>query len=438
MLLFRVLSRLLGYVTITVPEYCLEKFVNLAVSRGIFLWDITGVGTGRVALKVRLGGVQPLRHVARMTRCRFRIIERHGLPFFISRMRQRRAMTVGAMLFVVALYVLSSFVWFIEVTGNQRISNEVVERVARQAGLKLGVPRWTLNVTALEEAILRQVPGLSWVGVYVDGTRVYIKVVERKLPPPDETGRPADIVASKDGLIKEMLVLSGHPLVKEGDTVTTGQVLISAAIPPPETGEEQKEGEDGRETALEPEEKQPLRYVHARGIVRARVWYEGEGEKKLVEKGAEQTGREITRFGIKIGTKEIILLGPREIPYEHYRVYVDGKRAPAWRNISVPVELLTVRYCEEKPYTRRYTRNEARRLAGQMALEGIRRQLPARAKILNQRLEEVEPPAESGSYVRVRAVVETLEDIGTDRPHQYRGGGPGIVDGERGSQNNNG
>jgi similar to stage IV sporulation protein len=70
MLLFKILSFLCGYVTITVPEECLEKFINMATARGIFLWGITATGANRVALKVRLSGVQPLRHVARMTRCR--------------------------------------------------------------------------------------------------------------------------------------------------------------------------------------------------------------------------------------------------------------------------------------------------------------------------------------------------------------------------------
>jgi len=330
-------------------------------------------------------------------------------------------MTAGALIFVAALYVLSSFVWFIEVTGNKLVTDQAVEQVARQAGLKQGVPRWTLDVPTLEETILDQVPGLSWVGVYVEGTRVYIKVVEKKLPPPDETGHPVDVVAVKDGLVKEILVLSGHPEVKEGDTVTSGQVLISAAIPPPVIDEE-KEAPDG-EDALEPKEQQPLRYVHARGIVRARVWYEGVANMKLMEKGAEITGRETTRFGIKLGSKEIILIGPRKLPFEHYALDIEVKRAPVWRNINLPVELLTVRYYEEKLYTRSYTRDEARRLAGRNALDSIREQLPEGAKIVNERLEEVETTG--FGTVRVRAIVETLEDIGIDKPYQYRGGGSG-------------
>lgn len=389
-MLFRILSYWGGYLTITLPEECLEKFINLAVSRGIILWDINGIGTGLVAMKVRLNSVQALRHVARMTGCRFKIIERLGLPFFLSRMRRRRAMTAGALVFVALLYLLSSFIWFIEVTGNNRVSDQVVEQVARQAGLKLGTPRWNLDIPVLEEAILNQVPGLSWVGVYVDGTRVYIKVVEKKLPPPDETGHPVDLVAARNGVITEMLVFSGYPQVGEGSMVTSGQVLISAA----QIGEN--------------------RYIGARGIVKARVRYEALAGVRMVEKGAEITGRETTRFGIKIGSKEIILMGPRKIPFEHYAKHVESKRAPGWRNINIPVELLTVKYCEEKPYINNYTEDEARRLACQKALATVRRQLPGGTTVVNESLEELAAP-EPGT-VRVKAMVETLEDIGLDRP----------------------
>lgn len=267
MLLFRILSYLGGYVSITVPEQCLEKFVNLAITRGIFLWDITGTGASRVALKVRLNNVQPLRHVARMTRCRFKITGRAGLPFLVGRLRRRKILPAGALVFIVALYILSSFVWFIEVTGNQGVETTAIERVARDAGLYRGVLKWSINQAQIEEKILRQVPGLSWVGVQVDGTRIRIEVVEKVLPSEDHGGQPVDVVAIKDGLIKEILVLSGHPLVEEGETVSAGQVLITAAMPPPvKTGDQATETQEGENSENLTEGDEPIQYVRARGL----------------------------------------------------------------------------------------------------------------------------------------------------------------------------
>jgi len=433
-LLFKLLAYLGGFVTIAVSEDCLEKFLNMASTRGIYLWGIANAGRNRVELKVRLSSVQPLRHVARMTRCRFQIVERAGLPFFVGRMKRRKALLGGALFFVVVLYMLSSFVWFIDVTGNRSIAREQVCKAARQAGLYRGVPKWSVDTAKVEETVLRQVPGLSWVGVYVDGTRVRIKLVEKVLPPDTGQEKPADVVAVKDGLIKEILVLNGQPRVSEGDTVTAGQVLISAAVPPPDPEENLEPGEEPSE---EPEQTQePVKYVHARGIVRARVWYEDYKEMPLVERGVRSTGREITKLCMKIGGKEIIFMGPRQIPYEHFEAQTNGKRLPAWRNISIPVEFITVKYHEAKPYVHRYSKAQARRLASERALADIRSRMPAGARILKKQVQVVETN-EPEDIVRVKVLVEALEEIGKERPHVADRGGSGIVDGKRGSQGNN-
>jgi len=56
-LLFKLLAYLGGFVTIAVPEDCLEKFLNMASTRGIYLWGIVNAGRNRVELKVRLSSV---------------------------------------------------------------------------------------------------------------------------------------------------------------------------------------------------------------------------------------------------------------------------------------------------------------------------------------------------------------------------------------------
>lgn len=40
------------------------------------------------------------------------------------------------------------------------------------------------------------------------------------------------VVASRDGLITDMQVLGGYPLVKKGDVVARGQQLVTAVTPP--------------------------------------------------------------------------------------------------------------------------------------------------------------------------------------------------------------
>ncbi|KAF1084079.1 putative stage IV sporulation protein YqfD [Sporotomaculum syntrophicum] len=410
---FKLLNFLCGYVTITLPEECLEKFVNIATTRRIYLWEITNSIDNQVALKVRLRDVPPLRHIARMTRCRFHIIKRSGVPFFINQLLHRKALLGGALFFIIVLYALSSFIWFIDIQGNKSISDDKIIAVVRQVGVHRGVPKWSVDTAELEKTIIQQLSGLAWVGVTVDGTRLEIEVVEKVLPP-DNGAQIVDLVAKKDGLIKEILVLSGHPLVKEGDTVTAGQVLISAAIPPPEDEENDKKIPDVVE---EDELQQQVQFVHARGIVRARIWYDGYEEVKLREQEKHPTGQQITKLCMKIGSKEIILMGPRQVPYTNYIEYAEVKRLPSWRNIVIPVEVITIKYTEQRICYHEFNRTEALRLAGEQALEKLRSQMPEHVKILHTDLREVKTANEE-DIVRVRLTVETLEEIGVEKPHQ--------------------
>ena len=302
---------------------------------------------------------------------------------------------------------MSSFVWFIEVKGNEQLSAYEVLDAAAGAGLKKGVAKWTLDTGVVEAAIADKLPLVSWTGVHIKGTKAIIEVAERVVPD-EEDNRPAHVVASKAGLIKEVLVFNGHPVVNEGDTVMAGQVLISGEIPPFDASSL---------TTGEPktEEKQhsASRFVHARGIVRARVWYEGYGEAKIEETELRPTGRSASRLSIKIKEKEIILAGNQNIPYEHYETVTLIKTMPQWRNIKVPVELVGVKYHEMAEHHETRGIEEARALAGERGFSAATAMIPAGARIATSSQEEVKVGSPE-NLVRVKVTIETIEDIGTD------------------------
>ncbi len=406
-MLFKLTSFLHGYLVILVTGDMPEKFVNMAASRGIYFWDINRVGDNAVTLKVRLNSVKALRHIARRTHCRFRIRRRAGFPFYIAWLRRRKGLSVGALFFLVALYFLSSFVWFVDVKGNVKVSAAEVLGVAEEAGLSRGVPKWKINRSGIEREIEDKIPLITWTGVYIKGTKVTIEVAERTVVE-GEDRRPAHIVAKKAGLISEILIISGHPAVGEGDTVVPGQLLISGEIPPPgeqtETGEEDKPGDVPKIIRLP-------RYVHAKGIARARVWYEGYGEEEIVKTIRHFTGVTKTCLSMKFKDREIILSGDQNIPFDKYEVETCVKRVLQWRNLDLPVEIVTVKYMELVEYKEERARGEALRLAGEKALESAMEQVTGDARVQERRLEEA-VTAHPENLVRVKAIVETIEDIG--------------------------
>ena len=159
------------------------------------------------------------------------------------------------------------------------------------------------------------------------------------------------------------------------------------------------------------------RYVHAKGIVRARVWYEGYGEAKLVETVIRSSGKKVERFSIKIAGKEIILKGSQQIPFKEYQSTIEVKTFPLWRDFAVPVEFNSVQYLELKKYREERTKAEAHKMAEQKAWSQAQLKLPETSTILKQRVEHIETEQQE-NLVRVKVFIESLEEIGTEKPFQ--------------------
>ncbi|WP_180261138.1 sporulation protein YqfD, partial [Desulforamulus profundi] len=113
--------------------------------------------------------------------------------------------------------------------------------------------------------------------------------------------------------------------------------------------------------------------------------------------------------------KEIIISGPKESPFQYYEEKQNVKSLPKWRNLSIPVELRTVQYLEKLKERMNYGQAGAKRIAEQKALEEVNAKLPQGAKIMERRLEQVNTGREE-ELVRIKAFVETVEDIGIIKP----------------------
>lgn len=408
-MLSRLWSFLNGYVTLAVKGKNLEKLINMAVSRGLYLWDVKWVDPDTARVKLRLNGIKALRHIARVTRCRFRIVGKKGLPFKVARLKKSKTLLAGAVISALLVYIMSSFIWFVEVRGNKSIPAELVVKTAEDAGLAMGTLKAGLNKDDIEKYIRNEIPGISWVGIKITGTKAVIEIAEKIIVPPVDTS-PADVVAEKAGLIQDLLVLSGKPVVNEGQMVRKGDILITGLITP-EPKPEEKLGGENREDPVPPG---PVMLVRAQGIVRAKVWYDGYGECSLVDQGTRRTGRQTQLFSIRAFGKELILKGPKRPPYGDFVTSTNVKTLPEWRNIHIPVEVVTTNYYEVEKYRDIIDISDAKSKARGRALARARAKVPSDAKIVREISEEIF--ARGSNVVRVKSVLEVIEEIGKTEP----------------------
>ena len=273
--------------------FAVGRFLNLAAVRGVAFWDVSQEGAS-MCLKAPRSSMTILEACAEKTGCTLEVLAWGGLPHLLGRLHGRQAWTAGVFLFAAGLYLLSSFIWMIEVEGNARLEKQQILTACKEMGLYPGAWKPAVDTEAVTEGLLQGFSDLSWVSVGIQGTDVTIRVAEtiEKTEQIDKQ-TPTDVVASADGVILQITAERGTPLVQAGDVVRKGDVLISSALPI---------GVDG--------EIQHTDYTAAEGTVTARIWQRMTEEMPLQYEEIQYTGTEAENHTLLIKGQEWDIIHP--------------------------------------------------------------------------------------------------------------------------------
>lgn len=391
MLILRLWNYLVGYLVIRVDGLSLEKFINLTINNGIYLWGIKRAGYTTMTACISIGGFKKLKGIARKVRCRVRIVDKRGLPFLLVRLRRRKMLLVGLTAFLIILYGLSSFIWTVDVEGNVKVPEDKLLNVLAKYGIKPGAYKKGLDISAIENRLVIDVPDIWWASIQLKGTRAIVKVVEAAQPPPMiDKDTPCNIVASKDGIIYEMVVLEGQPMVKQGDTVKKGQLLVSGVIEDPET--------------------MTTRLVHAMAQITARTWYEGQAVYSLEKGLTRRTGRKAVQRFLDMG-QWVVEYQKEDIPFKYYEV--EEKRVPFFgEGRFLPITMIVREYYEIERVPASASIQQLKEMAQKKAMEDVNKKIPSGAKIVDKR---VKYDMIEGKEVKATVYVEVLEDIAQEQ-----------------------
>lgn len=393
-----------GQLRLALSGPAVERFIQAAVHSGAELWRVTRRGEG-YEVSIRPADFARLRPLARRTHTRVRIIARSGLPAGL-RGPVREAVFAGLLIFATTLYILSAFVWRVEVTGLSTIPEDEFVDFLERAGLRVGEPKHLVSAREVEQAVLAEYPQVSWVAVGIEGTAARVQVLEkvtRQLVL--DRMLPADIVAAKDGTIETLIVLQGKPAVAEGAQVERGQLLIA--------GEPHLWEYWGRTV---PPEAWPPAAVRARGIAVARVKYQFCAEVPLERTTQRKTGGVHRRTVLRIGVREIILSGHAAPGFEAFEETRDALALRGGRG-EIVAELIAVTYHELELVHETLGYRGARLEAEAQARQELGRSLVPGSVIVSEQLEEYRLPEAVG----VRLLVEAVEEIGQARARVPQG-----------------
>ena len=232
-MLTRILRYIKGYVRIRITGYSPERFLNLCKYRKISVWGLLP-GRNFYDMNITIAGMKKLKPILKKTGTNLRILEKNGLPFFLFRHRKRKIFFAGAFGCIALVYILSLFIWNIEISGNYVRTDETILSFLRKQNVRCGMMASSVDCAGIARMIRKEYDDIIWVSASLKGSQIHIDVKEnsdsREISEENPVEEGNDLIAEKDGVIQEIVTRSGVPMVHAGDEVKAGDLLVSGRV----------------------------------------------------------------------------------------------------------------------------------------------------------------------------------------------------------------
>lgn len=343
----RFLDFLKGYVRIRITGDSYDRFLNLCAYHDIRLWDLVW-SQGSYEAFITVKDFRQLKNITRKSHASVRITQRHGFPFFVYRYRKRKFYFVSIAAALLFLFWLSSHIWNISIDGNLSQTDDVIFEYLETAGIQHGMPKSEVDCQELASQIRNYFTQFAWVAAELKGTRLLIHVKEGITGTQVQTlegEEPSSLAADAPGTVVSIYTRKGRPLVKAGDTVEKGDILVSGVLP---IYDDSKALSSMQYTAAD-----------ADIVIRTQTPYTDtvsfETEKK------QYTGRETVRHMLKVG--EIpFALPQKEYRYEQYDLLSETHQLTLQENFYLPLYLVKFTAKEYENIKIHYKKEEIERI----------------------------------------------------------------------------
>lgn len=222
---------LCGKRQIAVNGPAVRRFLQLCLSRGIQMRNLTEAGANGVTLEILNREYEPVRELAEKCGTDIRTTRRGGIPAFFVRSRKHLSFACGMLAAWLLVQALGGRIWRIELHGNRFYSTDTLQTFLMTAGYEPGIRRGSVVCDDLEQLLRKEYARISWVSARVEGTCLILELRESEAVSEKTERAPGNLVATTDGMVEKLTVRSGIPVVQIGDTVTAGQVLVTGRVP---------------------------------------------------------------------------------------------------------------------------------------------------------------------------------------------------------------
>jgi len=310
-----------GYVVIRRDDMNSEKLLNILRRRNISVWDVEKKDK---KIKFKISYEDYIKHSDLINEI-VKPESKRGVLLKLNKLKLRRGFSIGLLILIISLYLLTSMIWDVEVIGtNQPNTNEII-RLLEKNKIKLPFALSQIETKKLETLIYDNFQ-FKFVEVFVEGSKLIIFVREREPEPAEiKSNEPSSIIALKNAIVNKVIAKSGQAVVKEGDVVYEGQTLIMGIV----------KNKNSEEFMMVPSE----------GTVYGKTYYNFEMKEEKIRNVNVSTNKSNAVYYLIINGNSIKIIGDKD-PYENYNYREREINVPLVSNIA-DISILKGVYYEE-------------------------------------------------------------------------------------------
>ena len=221
-------SYVLGYITVTIEGYYIERFINICKTKKIAIWNLKRNGDIALTFRTQVSEFKEICNIAKKVKCKIKIKNKRGLPFLLHKYKKRKIFAILLILIAFSVIFSSNFVWNVDIKEENGKILENIEKDIEQAGLKVGELKSKINTKEVINKIRLDRNDIAWMGIELKGTNVIVKIVKAEEKPEiiDEN-EYCNVVSDKVGVITKINCQTGTANMQVGDTVNVGDILIN-------------------------------------------------------------------------------------------------------------------------------------------------------------------------------------------------------------------
>lgn len=329
-----------------------KRFLNLCVKNQIILNNLIKK-EGGICFEISENDWNIAKKWIPKTGIQYEIIGKQGVKTWAYKWEKRKLFLYFPIYILMACYIVSFFLWKIEIIGNSSNSTDIIVDFLEKENIKIGCRTDRVDTRQLELDFLNIFPTVQWVSINVQGTTLQITLKEkentlfnlRANTVPSE-GHTVGLAAVHDGKLIAILTRKGIPLVKAGQDIVANQILIEGRIPIFDSATNECISYE----IVEPEGEVILQYD---------MPYSFEIKNNYIQK--EYTGHSKSFYKVRIGNK-IISIFEKSNPYAFYDILEEQKEYSFGQLLHIPLSVWKCKIKEYMPIERLYSDEEMKNI----------------------------------------------------------------------------